>query len=87
MSNAWYLIVIVGIVVAAVLLLRSRSNRSGPRAEHQSARRELALDHVQDRETSRLAHMSAEDRDWEQASLQRNRDNEARKDAPAQVTL
>jgi len=87
MSNAWYLIVIVGILVAAVLLFRSRGNRRGMSAQNQSARRELPLDYVQDRETSRLAHMSVEDRDWEQASLQRNRDNEALKAAPAPGVL
>ncbi len=87
MSNMWYLIVIVGIVVAAVLLFRSNSNRRGLSERQQSARRDLPLDYVQDRETSRLAHMSVEDRDWEQASLQRNRDNEARNEAPARGVL
>ena len=40
-----------------------------------------AGDQTRQREVRRLGGMSAEDRDWEQASQQRNRDRQAQTDA------
>ena len=88
MENAWYLIVIVGIVVAGILFFRSNSRRSRVSDANQAMRRNQPTpDHVADREVSRLAHMTNEDRDWETASLQRNRANQEQKAADASQSL
>ncbi len=86
MSNS-YLIVLGVLVVAGIVLLLYRSNRKNGTTRSQDerqARSRLGLDHATDREESRLAHMSAEDRDWEQASLQRNLEIQERRIASAE---
>ncbi len=55
--------------------LRSRSNSKGQNADGQGG---TSTDFAQGREDDRHAHMSAEDRAWEVASLQRNRDAQER---------
>ena len=76
MSDWWYVVVVAGLAVAGILYLRSRANAtSGSRNDRQdgaSTRR----DFVGEREDARLAHMSEEDRTWQAASLQRNREAE-----------
>ena len=85
MSN-WYLVVIVVLAAAGIfLLLRSRNAGASRRQEERRAESRLGpVAHVQDREDARLANMSAEDRAWETASLQRNQANEARRGALAE---
>jgi len=85
MSN-WYLVVIVVLAAAGIfLLLRSRNAGASSRQEERRAESRLGpAAHVQDREDARLANMSAEDRAWETASLQRNQANEARRGALAE---
>ena len=84
MSN-WYLVVIVVLAAAGIfLLLRSRNAGASSRQEERRAESRLGPAHVQDREDARLANMSAEDRAWETASLQRNQANEARRGALAE---
>ncbi|MDP9356690.1 MAG: hypothetical protein M3R02_15660 [Chloroflexota bacterium] len=56
-------------------LLRSRGQRQGQSAADPEGTR---ADFAQGREDERQAHMSAEDRAWEAASLQRNRDAQER---------
>ncbi len=56
-------------------LLRSRGTRKGQSAADPDGTR---TDFAQGREDDRHAHMSAEDRAWEAASLQRNRDAQER---------
>lgn len=80
MSDWWWFILLAVIAVAAVLVvLRMRGGRVTPAAPNDPAR-----DYTGERETGRLADMSDEDRAWEAASLQRNRESEARdQDPPA----
>jgi hypothetical protein len=79
MSN-WYLIVLVIIAAAGIfLLLRSRNAAATRLQDERRAESRPGPAHVQDREDARLASMSAEDRAWETASLQRNQANEARR--------
>ncbi len=49
----------------------------GRRLMDEDERRASTEDQVSQREDRRLAGMSAEDREWEQASLQRNQDRQA----------
>lgn len=85
MSN-WYLIALVVLAAAGILLLLYRNrNASASRSEiERQARAPLGPDYAKDREDSRLAHMSAEDRDWETASLLRNQENQKRMAALAE---
>ncbi|MBA3449591.1 MAG: hypothetical protein H0T18_00095 [Chloroflexia bacterium] len=83
MSNTWLIIAVVVLAAAAILLMLYRKNQSVAR-EFQIRRGttpDAGRDYTQEREDARVAHMSAEDREWETATLQRNRDNIARADA------
>jgi hypothetical protein len=72
MSN-WYLIVLVIIAASGIfLLLRSRNAGATRREVERRAESRPGPAHVEDREDARLGNMSAEDRAWETASLQRN---------------
>lgn len=53
--------------------LRRRATRSSANDDQH-----VSTDYAQDRETNRLAHMSDEDRAWESASLQRERNSRER---------
>lgn len=77
MAN-WLLIVLVVFAAVGILLLmrRNRATGGGPVDPHQLP--PLHADYVKDREASRLANMSAEDRAWETSTLQRNRANQER---------
>ena len=50
--------------------------------EEDERRGQSTADQAGQREERRLGGMSAEDREWEQASLQRNRDRQARSRGP-----
>jgi FtsZ-interacting cell division protein ZipA len=80
MSNqVWILIAVVVIVAIIVAYQRSRQNqvqqtrdlRMGAQEQGQA---QSPSEEISQREERRLTGMSTEDRDWEQASLQRNRD-------------
>ena len=74
MSDWWWVIAIVGLAAVAVLYLRARgnTNRGGSADRPDGAR--ARPDFAQDREDSRLAGMSAEDRAWEDASRRTDRE-------------
>ena len=80
MSNQlWILVAVVVIVAIIVAYQRSRQSqvrqtrdlRMGAQAQ---GRAQSPGEEISQREGRRLTGMSAEDREWEQASLQRNRD-------------
>ncbi len=80
MENQWWILVAV-VVIVAIIIAYQRSRQSQVRqtrdlrmgAQEQS-RAQSPEEEISQREERRLGGMSAEDRDWEQASLQRNRD-------------
>jgi hypothetical protein len=78
MSNTMVIIVVAGLAIAVVLFLRAQKSAAQASASKSAPLSGPSPDPVGSREESRLSKMSAEDRDWEQASLQRNRDNQAR---------
>ena len=79
----WVVLVVVVIIVAVIVYLRSLRARDRSEQErridvqHQGGAQSAAED-VSQREDRRLAGMTTADREWEQASLQRNRDTQAR---------
>jgi hypothetical protein len=80
MSNqVWILVAVVAIV--AIIFAYQRSRQSQVRqtrdlrmGAQERGRAQSPSEEISQREDHRLAGMSAEDREWEQASLQRNRD-------------
>ncbi len=82
-AQRWILVAVVVIVVAVIVFLRfqraqertAQERRISVQANEQA---QLPGDRVTQREDRRLAGMTAEDKAWEQASLQRNRESEAR---------
>jgi hypothetical protein len=73
MATGWYVIVVVILAAAALFYVRGRGKRFGPSQASPPDGTSASSDFVQDRETSRLSHMSADDRAWEAASLERQR--------------
>lgn len=73
MSIGWYVIVLIVLAAAAFLYMRDHRKPLRPRPALSPDQAIPPPDFVQDRETSRLAHMSADDRAWEAASLERQR--------------
>ena len=80
MSNQlWILIAVVVIVAIIVAFQRSKQGQVRQTRDLRMGAQERGGAHspgeeISQREERRLSGMSAEDRDWEQASLQRNRD-------------
>jgi hypothetical protein len=80
MSNQlWILVAVVVIVAIIVAYQRSRQGqvrqtRDLRMGAQERGRAQSPDDEISQREERRLTGMSAEDREWEQASLQRNRD-------------
>ncbi len=80
MSNqVWILIAVVVIVAIIVAYQRSRQGQVRQTRDLRMSAQEQGRAHTPGEETSqreerRLGGMSADDREWEQASLQRNRD-------------
>ncbi len=72
MSNWWYLIVIVALVAGIILFLRARQKSPGRGSSDPLGSTGGPADVRQDREESRRAHMSDEDRAWETASLRKD---------------
>jgi Flp pilus assembly protein TadB len=78
MSTQWWVVLVVAIIlVAIVATLRSRAHTDRMaqerrmRVQAQGGTHSIAED-ISSREDRRLASMTAEDRDWEQASLHRH---------------
>jgi 5-methylcytosine-specific restriction endonuclease McrA len=80
MSNqVWILVAVVVIVAIIVAYQRSRQSQVRQTRDLRMGAQEQGRAHspseeISQREERRLTGMSAEDREWEQASLQRNRD-------------
>jgi FtsZ-interacting cell division protein ZipA len=80
MSNqVWILIAVVVIVAIIVAYQRSRQSQVQQTRDLRMGAQELSRaqspdEEISQREERRLTGMSTEDRDWEQASQQRNRD-------------
>ena len=80
MSNqVWILVAVV--VIVAIIVAYQRSRKSQVRqtrdlrmGAQERGRAQSFGEEISQREERRLTGMSAEDREWEQASLQRNRD-------------
>ena len=80
MSNqVWILVAVV--VVVAIIFAYQRSRQTQVRqtrdlrmGAQEQGRAQSPGEEISQREERRLTGMSAEDREWEQASLQRNRD-------------
>jgi hypothetical protein len=85
MSN-WMIIALVVLAVVGILLLLNRNRTANTRRidVERQARVPLGPDYANDREDSRLANMSVDDRDWETASLQRNQANQERLARPVE---
>jgi FtsZ-interacting cell division protein ZipA len=80
MSNqVWILVAVVVIVAIIVAYQRSRKSQVQQTRDLRMGTQELGRaqssdEEISQREERRLTGMSTEDQDWEQASLQRNRD-------------
>ena len=80
MSNqVWILVAVVVIVAIIFAYQRSRKSQVRQTRDLRMGAQELGRaqspgQEISQREERRLTGMSAEDREWEQASLQRNRD-------------
>lgn len=86
-TQLWVLLVVVVLVAAAFVYWRSLQTRVRQDQDHrmnvQAQGQALsAAAEISQREDRRLAGMATEDREWEQASLQRHRDSQARTGQP-----
>ena len=78
-NQVWILVAVVLIIAILVAYQRSRQSQVRQTREQRMGAQELGRaqspgEEISQREERRLTGMSAEDREWEQASLQRNRD-------------
>jgi hypothetical protein len=72
-------VVIVGVAIVVVGLLARRTQRQRNDGRHASRPAHAPLpDFTRDREVARLTHMSADERAWETACLQRQQAQQAR---------
>lgn len=83
MAN-WILILVAVLAVVSILLLLNRNKNASRIDVERRDRTRPGPDHAIDREDNRLAHMSADDRAWETATLQRNLENQQRRAALAE---
>ena len=80
MSNQVWILVAVVVIVAIIVAYQSsrksqvRQTRDRRMGAQELGRAQSPGEEISQREERRLTGMSAEDREWEQASLQRNRD-------------
>jgi hypothetical protein len=80
MSEQWWILVsLVAIIAIIFAYQRSRQDKVRRSRDLRMGAQELGRgqspgEEISQREERRLTGMSAEDREWEQASLQRNRD-------------
>jgi hypothetical protein len=75
----WILVAVVVIVAVIIAYQRSRQSQVRQTRDLRMGAQELGRaqtpeEEISQREDRRLTGMAAEDREWEQASLQRNRD-------------
>lgn len=87
MSSSWYIIALVGLIAVGILLMLYRRNQAGESLVRRGTESAAHRDYPMEREDARVGHMSAEDRAWETASLQRNQARIERGDAPAEQRL
>jgi FtsZ-interacting cell division protein ZipA len=78
-TQVWILVAVVVIVAIIFAYQRSRKSQVQQTRDLRMGTQELGRaqspsEEINQREDRRLTGMSAEDREWEQASLQRNRD-------------
>lgn len=79
MSDWWWYALIIVVVVAGAVFVYSRSRNTSPSG---GGADEATRDYQGEREADRLGGMSAEDREWEAASVERNRQNQASREKP-----
>ena len=77
----WVILAVVGIIVAIIAYRRSSQTRERTEQDRRMSvqaqeQTDLPGDRLSQREDRRLAGMTADDRDWEQASLERNRESQ-----------
>ena len=78
-TQGWVVVVAVLIVLAVFVYLRSRRTQVSQAQDRrmsmqEQGRAQSPTEEISQREEHRLAGMSAEDRAWETASLERNRE-------------
>jgi hypothetical protein len=78
-TQGWVVIVAVLIVIAVFVYLRSQRTQVSQAQDRrmsmqEQGRAQSPAEEISQREEQRLAGMSAEDRAWETASLERNRE-------------
>ena len=79
----WVILAVVGIIVAIIAYRRSSQTRERTEQDRRMSvqaqgQADLPGDRLSQREDRRLTGMTAEDRAWEQASLERNRQSQER---------
>ncbi|MBA2597116.1 MAG: hypothetical protein M3Q50_04845 [Chloroflexota bacterium] len=81
MTNSWFIIALIVLAAAGIVLMFYRKNQTVRTEVRRATATATATaanvnrDYAQEREGARVAHMSADDREWEAATLQRNREN------------
>jgi flagellar biosynthesis/type III secretory pathway M-ring protein FliF/YscJ len=82
METQWWVVLAVVAIIVAIIGYRRFSQTRDRNAQdlrmsvQAQGQAQLPGDRISQREDRRLAGMTAEDRAWEQASLQRNRESE-----------
>ena len=79
----WVILAVVGIIVAIIAYRRFSQTREHTEQDRRisvqaQGQADLPGDRISQREDRRLAGMTVEDRAWEQASLERNRQSQER---------
>ncbi len=79
----WVILAVVGIIVAIIAYRRFSQTREHTQQDRRMSvqaqgQADLPGDLISQREDRRLTGMTAEDRAWEQASLERNRQSQER---------
>lgn len=82
MADWWYVIAVVALAAVGLWYLRARSRGASPGRDARSAGAGLPRDFPREREDARVAQMSEEDRAWETASSERNRERQAQDRTP-----
>ena len=74
MENYLWLLLVAAVLVIAFVMERGRRRRAAEETRQATLVAAQPRDYVADRESSRLAQMSEEDRAWEQESLRKQRE-------------
>jgi hypothetical protein len=74
----WWVLVAIAVIVVAAFVVMRRRNAGAPDTSANTP----TPNYREERETGRLGGMSAEDRAWETASLERNRKREEQEPPP-----